>query len=98
MSSTIRHENLPSRNLILVNRAWFRDDRLSLQARGLLAWFVTFGPDEEINEWDVADATGVELSEVSNGPLGELERAGYLTPNPYSDNATVAFVLNDPHA
>jgi hypothetical protein len=95
---TIRRALLPSDGITLIRNAWMHDDRLSWEARGLLAWFATFPQGMEITELAVADATGAELSAVASGPMGELEECGYLIPDPTSDAPCVAFTLNDPHA
>ena len=77
MTIHIRRGSLPIDDCTLIPTAYARDARLSLEARGVLAWLMTQPGSDEITE-DQIIAAGPDGRAAVRLMLRELEQCGYL--------------------
>jgi len=90
---------MPTDHFTMIPNAYLRDDRLSWEARGLLAWLMSHAASFQVTEEIMISAGGMKRDGIRR-MVGELEATRYLrrdrtfTPGV---GTTVAYVLTDPY-
>lgn len=96
--STIKRGPLPTDHFTIISNAWTRDERLTWEARGLLAWLAGHVAGHDVTE-AVMVAAGPAGVRAVRTMVKDLMEAGYLrrdrTPI-LTGGSTVDYVLTDP--
>ena len=77
MGVTIRRGKLPTDNFTIIPNDYLRDDRLSWEARGLLAWLMSHTVSYQVTEEGIISAGSMRRDGVRR-MVRELETCGYL--------------------